>query len=85
MLKGCWFSRMGNLFDLNELVKSLKSAFFVIPADPGSKPALDVIQSPGGIQYFQRVTRKLDPVFQRGDDFLRNHQLLSSTKSPSSL
>jgi hypothetical protein len=58
----------------DKLVESRKEPFFVIPADPGSKPALDVIQGPGGIQYFQRVTANLDPVFQRGDDFLRDHQ-----------
>ena len=34
---------------------------FVIPADPG-------------IQYFQRVVEKPDPVVQRGDGFLRYHQ-----------
>jgi len=36
-------------------------SFFVIPAK-------------AGIQYIQSVTKPLDPVFQRGDDFLRIHQ-----------
>jgi tRNA-binding EMAP/Myf-like protein len=47
--------------NFDDLVKSPKSLFFVIPAK-------------AGIQYFHRVTKNLDPVFQRGDDFLRNHQ-----------
>jgi hypothetical protein len=48
-------------FKVDKLVKSRKGPFFVIPAE-------------AGIQYFQRVTKNLDPVFQRGDDFLRNYQ-----------
>ncbi|MFH1950308.1 MAG: trypsin-like peptidase domain-containing protein, partial [Pseudomonadota bacterium] len=44
--------------NLDALVKSPKSPFFVIPAK-------------AGIQSFQLVTEVLDPVFQRGDDFLR--------------
>jgi hypothetical protein len=47
---------------LDDLVKSPKSLFFVIPAK-------------AGIQYFHRVTKNLDPVFQRGDDFFRDHQI----------
>jgi hypothetical protein len=46
---------------IDDLVKSPKSLFFVIPAK-------------AGIQYFHRVTKNLDPVFQRSDDFLRNRQ-----------
>ena len=46
---------------VDDLVKSPKSLFFVIPAK-------------AGIQYFHRVTKNLDPVFQRGDDFLRDRQ-----------
>jgi hypothetical protein len=49
-----------NKFD--DLVKSPKSLFFVIPAK-------------AGIQYFHRVTKNPDPVFQRGDDFLRDRQI----------
>jgi hypothetical protein len=32
---------------LDKLVKNRKVPFFVIPADPGSEPALDLIQGPG--------------------------------------
>jgi hypothetical protein len=51
------------------LVKSPKGPFFVIP------------RYYRGIQYFQRITKNLDPVFQRGDGFLRNHQSLSLNDS----
>ena len=53
-----------SLQKIDKLVKSRKGPFFVIPAK-------------AGIQYFQRVTSKLDPVFQRGDDFLRVHQKIT--------
>jgi hypothetical protein len=55
-------------FKVDELVKSRKKPLFVIPAE-------------AGIQYFQRVTKNLDPVFQRGDDFLRVHHVLAQKKS----
>ena len=45
----------------DELVKSRKTPFFVIPAK-------------AGIQFFQFVTEFLDSGFHRSDDFLRNHQ-----------
>jgi hypothetical protein len=43
------------------LVKSQKTAFFVIPAK-------------AGIQCFQKLMTDLDPGFRRGDDFLRVRQ-----------
>ena len=54
------------------------------PREKGNGPALDafvkspemkfcVIPAKAGIQSFQNVTKNLDPVFQRGDDFLRVH------------
>jgi hypothetical protein len=43
----------------DELVKSQKTSFFVIPAK-------------AGIQCFQKLITDLDPGFRRGDDFLRN-------------
>jgi hypothetical protein len=46
---------------IDELVKSRKTPFFVIPAK-------------AGIQFFQLVTEFLDSGFHRNDDFLRNHQ-----------
>jgi hypothetical protein len=46
---------------IDDLVKSPKSLFIVIPAK-------------AGIQYFHRVIKNLDPVFQRGDAFLRDRQ-----------
>jgi hypothetical protein len=46
----------------NELVRSRETAFPVIPAE-------------AGIQYFQLVTKSLDPGFHRSDDFLREHQV----------
>ena len=45
----------------DELVKSRKTPFFVIPAK-------------AGIQFFQLVAEFLDSGFHRSDDFLRNHQ-----------
>jgi hypothetical protein len=53
--------KKSELFKSDDLVKSPKSLFFVIPAK-------------AGIQYFHRVTKILYPVFQRGDDFLRDRQ-----------
>ena len=50
---------------LDELVKSRKTPFFVIPAE-------------AGIQSFQIVTDGLDSGFHRSDDFLRSRQLLNS-------
>ena len=51
------------IFDVNfdELVKSLKILFPVIPAK-------------AGIQFFQAVADHLDFGFHRSDDFLRVHQ-----------
>jgi hypothetical protein len=49
---------------IDELVKSRKTPFFVIPAK-------------AGIQFFQLVTEFLDSGFHRSDDFLRNHQVLT--------
>ena len=46
---------------LDELVKSRKTPFFVIPAK-------------AGIQFFQLVTELLDSGFHRSDDFLRDRQ-----------
>ena len=50
-------------FKLDELVKSRKTPFFVIPAK-------------AGIQLFQLVTEFLDSGFHRSDDFLRDRQTL---------
>jgi len=50
---------------LDELVKSRKIPFFVIPAKTGSL-------------FFQLVTELLDSGFHRSDDFLRNHQDLGN-------
>jgi hypothetical protein len=52
---------IGSRFKVDELVKSRKTPFFVIPAK-------------AGIQFFQLVTEFLDSGFHRSDDFLRNHQ-----------
>ena len=52
----------------DELVKSRKTPFFVIPAK-------------AGIQFFQLVTEFLDSGFHRSDNFLRNHQI-SWRKNP---
>jgi hypothetical protein len=50
---------------MDNYVKCLKCSFSVIPAKPVPDP------DPGaGIQYCQPVKKFLDPVFQRGDDFL---------------
>jgi hypothetical protein len=46
---------------LDELVKSRKTPFFVIPAK-------------AGIQFFQLVTEFMDSDFHRSDDFLHGHQ-----------
>ena len=54
-------------FNIDGLVKSPKSAFFVIPAK-------------AGIQYFNGLTKYLDPVFQRGDDFLKPSTLVDPNK-----
>jgi hypothetical protein len=43
--------------EIDDLVKSLKIPFFVIPAE-------------AGIQYFQIFTNSLDSGFHRSDDFL---------------
>jgi hypothetical protein len=56
-LKAVHFSSV----NLDELVKSRKTPFFVIPAK-------------AGIQSFQLVTEFLDSGFHRSDDFLRDHQ-----------
>ncbi|OEU52070.1 MAG: hypothetical protein BA861_05535 [Desulfobacterales bacterium S3730MH5] len=52
----------------DELVKSRKTPFFVIPAK-------------AGIQFFQLVVEFLDSGFHRSDDFLRNHQVLKVKNS----
>jgi len=46
----------------DELVKSQKTVFFVIPAK-------------AGIQSFKAVKGDLDSGFRRSDDFLREHQI----------
>ena len=51
-------SKQIRMIKIDEPVKSRKQPFFVIPAK-------------AGIQSFQQLTKILDPVFQRGDDFLR--------------
>ena len=51
----------------DDLVKSRKTSFFVIPAK-------------AGIQFIQLVTKALDSGFHRSDDFLRVHQLWMSAK-----
>jgi len=50
-----------NDLHIDELVKSRKTPFFVIPAK-------------AGIQFFQLFTEFPDSGFHRSDDFLRNHQ-----------
>ncbi|PIU49241.1 MAG: hypothetical protein COS92_07720 [Desulfobacterales bacterium CG07_land_8_20_14_0_80_52_14] len=47
--------------DIDGLVKSRKCSLSVIPAKTGS-------------QCSQALMKPLDPVFQRGDDFLRSHR-----------
>jgi hypothetical protein len=37
--------------------------------------ALSVIPAKAGIQSFHSLSKNLDPVFQRGDDFLRDHPI----------
>ncbi|PIP35184.1 MAG: hypothetical protein COS92_06795 [Desulfobacterales bacterium CG07_land_8_20_14_0_80_52_14] len=49
--------------DFDGLVKSRKCSLSVIPAK-------------AGIQCSQALMKPLDPVFQRGDDFLYSHQFL---------
>jgi hypothetical protein len=46
---------------IDELVKSAKIPFSVIPAE-------------AGIQVLRALAECLDPGFHRGDDFLRSHQ-----------
>jgi len=46
----------------DDILKSLKFRFPVIPAE-------------AGIQFFQILTPLLDSSFHRSDDFLRNHQI----------
>jgi len=48
-------------FNLDAFVKSRECPLSVIPAK-------------AGIPVFQSLTETLDPVFNRGDDFLRDHQ-----------
>ena len=57
------FNRGAAISTIDELVKSLKTPFFVIPAK-------------AGIQFFQLVTESLDSGFHRSDDFLRDRQSL---------
>jgi len=59
------------LIIFDELVKSPKLVFSVIPANPGSGPG----QAPES-SLFQLVLRPLDSGFHRSDDFLRDHQFL---------
>ena len=54
-------------FKLDDLVKSRKTPFFVIPAK-------------AGIQFIQLLTKALDFGFHRSDDFLRVHQVKKLTK-----
>ena len=49
------------LVNLDEIVKSPKTPFSVIPAE-------------AGIQCFRGLAKPLDPGFHRGDDFLRSRQ-----------
>jgi hypothetical protein len=53
----------------DDLVKSRKTPFFVIP-DFGELSRV----AKAGIQFFQLVTEFLDSGFHRSDDFLRMHQ-----------
>jgi len=50
--------------NFDEIVKSRKCSLSVIPAKAGN-------------QCSQALIKPLDPVFQRGDDFLRSHQFNS--------
>jgi len=54
---------------IDELVKSQKNPFFVIPSRIGGRD-----DGQAGIQCFQKLMPDLDPGFRRGDDFLRDHQ-----------
>jgi hypothetical protein len=49
------------MLNVDELVTSRKTVFFVIPAK-------------AGIQVLRALTEYLDPGFHRGDDFLRSRQ-----------
>ncbi|PIU49755.1 MAG: hypothetical protein COS92_04880 [Desulfobacterales bacterium CG07_land_8_20_14_0_80_52_14] len=44
------------------------------------KCSLSVIPAKAGIQCFQTLMKPLDPVFQRGDDFLRSHQFCTNRR-----
>ena len=59
-----------SLYD--EIVKSLKFRFSVIPAK-------------AGIQFFQIVINSLDSGFRRSDDFLRDHQYTILSKEKENL
>jgi len=50
--------------NFDEIVKSRKCSLSVIPAKAGN-------------QCSQALIKPLDPVFQRGDDFLRSHQFFN--------
>ena len=50
---------------IDDLVKSLKMQFPVIPASPGLSPGL------AGIRSFQKLITTLDSGFHRSDDFFR--------------
>jgi hypothetical protein len=65
---GKWIAEFGLIFKGDELVKSQKVRFPVIPANPGSGPGF------AGIQLFQTLKNSLDSGFHRNDDFLRDHQ-----------
>jgi hypothetical protein len=54
----------------DKLVRNLQSASFVIPSRIGVRD-----DDRAEIQYVHTVTKNLDPVFQRGDDFLRTHRI----------
>ncbi len=50
-----------SVVNIDDLVKSRKTSFFVIPAK-------------AGIQFIQVLAKALDSGFHRSDDFLRDHQ-----------
>jgi len=56
------FTRFSVNVNYDKIVKTRRTAFFVIPAK-------------AGIQYIQIVAKRLDSDFQRSDDFLRIRQL----------
>ncbi|MBA7707780.1 hypothetical protein ES703_116662 [subsurface metagenome] len=56
------FTRFSVNVNYDEIVKTRRTAFFVIPAK-------------AGIQYIQIVAKRLDSGFHRSDDFLRIRQL----------